>query len=202
MFTGVTKISGSAFSNCSKLINFKFPDSINTIGDVAFYGAGISLELNLPNLSSLGNYGVFNKTHITKIINLGKITHTGASGGNYWNGTFANCEFLKEVVLPETLTSITEGAFYNCVNLLKIDIASSVTNISNYVLQACSSLESIICRAIVPPSLGSTGAFASTNNCPIYVPDESVTAYQEATNWSSYADRIYPISVYEGGGTD
>lgn len=28
----------------------------------------------------------------------------------------------------------------------------------------------------------------------IYVPDASVEAYKKATNWSQYADRIYPMS--------
>jgi hypothetical protein len=44
-------------------------------------------------------------------------------------------------------------------------------------------------NAITPPTLGSN-AFDSTNNCPIYVPAESVNTYKSATNWSTYADRI------------
>jgi hypothetical protein len=36
-------------------------------------------------------------------------------------------------------------------------------------------------------------AFNNTNNCPIYVPAESVNAYKAASVWSNYASRIYAI---------
>ena len=35
--------------------------------------------------------------------------------------------------------------------------------------------------------------FQDTNNCPIYVPNESVEAYKAAPGWSDYADRIFGI---------
>lgn len=49
-------------------------------------------------------------------------------------------------------------------------------------------------KAITPPTL--SGAFdACTALTNIYVPDASVTAYKEATNWSTYASRIKGISA-------
>ena len=45
-----------------------------------------------------------------------------------------------------------------------------------------------------PPTLGGTSIFDNMNNNPIYVPDNSVTAYQTAQYWSEYASRIKPIS--------
>ena len=47
-------------------------------------------------------------------------------------------------------------------------------------------------NANTPPTLGS-GAIPSTIDA-IYVPDESVAAYQAATNWSSFASKIKGIS--------
>ena len=38
-----------------------------------------------------------------------------------------------------------------------------------------------------------SNAFDNTNNCPIYVPAESVSAYQSAPNWSTHASRIQAI---------
>jgi hypothetical protein len=35
--------------------------------------------------------------------------------------------------------------------------------------------------------------FADTNDCPIYVPADSVDAYKAAENWSQYAKRIQAI---------
>ena len=42
-------------------------------------------------------------------------------------------------------------------------------------------------------TLTSTNAFTGTT-CNIYVPDALVAAYQAATNWSTLAARIKPIS--------
>jgi hypothetical protein len=36
--------------------------------------------------------------------------------------------------------------------------------------------------------------FNNTNNCPIYVPYESLNDYKTATNWSDYEDRIFPMT--------
>jgi len=41
--------------------------------------------------------------------------------------------------------------------------------------------------------LASAYAFNGTNNCPIYTPSASVEAYKTASEWSTLADRIFPI---------
>ena len=56
-------------------------------------------------------------------------------------------------------------------------------------------MKAIVIRAVTPPAFG-VGVFGSSNNCPIYVPDESVEAYKNATNMSGYASRIKPLSEY------
>lgn len=54
-------------------------------------------------------------------------------------------------------------------------------------------LISIIISRTTPPSLSNANAFANTNDCPIYVPAEGVSAYQAVTNWSTLATRIQAI---------
>jgi hypothetical protein len=53
-------------------------------------------------------------------------------------------------------------------------------------------LTSVTCEATTPPTCDSY-AFDNTNNCPIYVPSQSIDTYKSATNWSTYADRIQAI---------
>ena len=52
-------------------------------------------------------------------------------------------------------------------------------------------------RPVTPPIMSNTSSLTSTNNCLIYVPDESVNAYKTATNWTTVASRIHPISEIE-----
>ena len=83
---------------------------------------------------------------------------------------FASCSKLSSVVIPKTMEYIGKDAF-----------------------SYCTSLTSVTCLAENPPELGTSAVFYNTNNCPIYVPPESVDAYKSATNWSTYASRIQAI---------
>ena len=89
------------------------------------------------------------------------------------------------------------GGNEDLINLIERDITSlsipdGTTKIGYGAFYNCSRLTSVTIKATTPPTLTS-GAFNDTNNCPIYVPAESVDAYKTATNWSAYADRIQAI---------
>ena len=94
--------------------------------------------------------------------------------------------------IPSGTTKIGSYAFNHCSKLASVTIPNSVTSIGQSAFEYCSALTSVTIQATTPPSLGSY-AFEETNNCPIYVPAESVDAYKTATNWSSLADRIQAI---------
>lgn len=102
---------------------------------------------------------------------------------------FRYCTQLTAVTIPDTVTSIGYVAFEYCSALTSITIPSSVTNIDNYAFNHCSSLTSITVESETPTPLASF--FEDTNNCPIYVPSDSVDAYKAA--WTRYASRIQAI---------
>lgn len=89
-------------------------------------------------------------------------------------------------------TSIGSRAFFECKSLSTVTIPNSVTSIEYGAFDNCTGLTSVTIEATTPPTLGAN-AFNNTNNCPIYVPAESVDTYKQATNWSSYASRIQAI---------
>jgi hypothetical protein len=74
-------------------------------------------------------------------------------------------------------------------------LPSSVTEIGQSAFGLCDNLDVVI-EAVNPPVLYST-SFATTKNFTIYVPDASVNAYKSAEYWSTYADKIKPLSEYQ-----
>ena len=189
---GVTSIGSNAFQGCTSLSSIVLPEGLTAIGQGAFVRcSALSLVIDLPNLTTLGK-DAFTLADVIRVENLGKISSIeDAISGNY--GMFRSNVNLTYVNLPDTLTSIGNYAFYGCTSLAEITLPAGVTSIGSNAFQGCSSLQYIRIEATTPPTLKSTNAIPSSI-VAIYVPDESVAAYQAATNWSSFASKIKGIS--------
>ena len=103
--------------------------------------------------------------------------------------TFFGCTSLSSIEIPNNVTSIGQNAFYGCTGLTSVTIGNSVTSIGDDAFRDCTGLTSVKVEVTTPPTLG-LSVFNNTNDCPIYVPSQSVDAYKAATNWSEYEDRI------------
>lgn len=108
---------------------------------------------------------------------------------------------VTELEIPEGAKYIAADRFRDITTLTSLTIPSTVTYIDKSAFYNCSSLQSITVNATTPPTLiysDTVGSehwpLDSTNNCPIYVPAESVDAYKNA--WPAYADRIQAIKKY------
>lgn len=107
---------------------------------------------------------------------------------------FSTCSSLTSITIPNSVTSIGGSAFYYCTSLTSVTIPNSVTSIDYFAFGSCTGLTRITCEAITPPTLGSN-AFLNTNDCPIYVPCQSIEAYKTA--WSAYEARIQCVTPPE-----
>lgn len=118
-----------------------------------------------------------------------------------YNRMFYGCTALEESPeLPcvHPTTSSYEGMFYNCRNLKKakpIHFTNGFdTTTTRDMFNGCTALEEIEFTATTPPPINTTMFLNTNNTFIIYVPDESVSAYQSANNWSQFAARIKGIS--------
>lgn len=122
------------------------------------------------------------------------------------------CVHLSSTNIPSGVTSIGVEAYYDCLSLLDITIPASVTSIGDDAFRAAywgseprktmmlnmNANRRVTVLATTPPTLG-TGVFSIITgqedeaSYPIYVPAQSLEAYRTATNWSVYANRIFPI---------
>lgn len=186
-FTQVKSIANNAFASCSALTTINI-SNVTSIGYRVFIDCKV-LTGDFEMLNLTGGIGV-NAFQNTKIKSF--IAPNMTTIGNY---AFSGCKDLERIDISGA-TTIGNFAFNGCSLLRSADI-SNATFVDYYAFYGCSSMQSIVCRADTPPQVHSN-AFASSNNCPIYVPDASVDAYKTATGWSSYAARIKPLSEYQG----
>lgn len=101
---------------------------------------------------------------------------------------FNNCTTLQYLQLPVHITTIPEGTFYYCSSLQGIEIPADVTSIGEVAFNECSQMEALVCYATTPPTLDANVFDGVPNTVTLYVPAESVTAYQSDQGWSYFTN--------------
>lgn len=188
----VTAIDNYAFFDSTKLQSITIPDSVTTIGTSAFQNCtGIRGTFTLPSgITTINPNTLKNCSNITSITIPDDVTLIG-------NAAFSGCNSLTSITIPNSVITIDGSAFQGCNSLTSITIPDSVTFIGMYCFSGCSSLTYMTIKATTPPTLQNVNAFNNTNDCPIYVPAESVAAYKTASGWNSIASRIQGYEVGE-----
>lgn len=77
-----------------------------------------------------------------------------------YNSVLKDCKAVSEVIIPDTITEIPDGAFYNCVGLKSITIPNTIVSIGYKAFEGCVGLNTIT----IPNSLTSIGSNAF-NGC-------------------------------------
>lgn len=182
--TGITTINNATFDTCTSLTSVTIPNSVTSIGVDAFeHCSGLTSIVIPDSVTSIDN-SAFQYCYGLKSVTIGSnVTSIGQQA-------FRNCSGLTSVTIPDSVTSIGRSAFTNCYELTSVTIGSGVTSIGEWAFGYCSGLTSITINATTPPTFDGYYEFFETNDCPIYVPCESVNTYKTARDWSGYASRI------------
>ena len=191
----VTSIDNYAFYNCSSLTGIALGNSITSIGKCTFNGCWSLTRITIPDsVTSIGAgaFGRWARATSTDVIKFPneqlKIKYFEGDYG------FSDWGSLTSVTIPDSVTSIGDSAFSGCTSLSSIIIPNKIISIEDDAFKGCSKLASITVLPKTPPTLGTNVFYKIASNAVIYVPSGSVDVYKSATNWSSYADRIQPIT--------
>lgn len=169
----VTKISGSAFKDCTELTSITIPNSVTFIGPSAFSGCTGLTDVIVPNsVTVIGDYAFNGCTGLTYIIIQDAVTSIGrdilAGTGWYSNQpdglVYINSYLLgykgeeptNSLIIKEGTTIIAEKAFYNCSKIANVNIPNSVINIEEYAFYGCARLTNIT----IPNSVTNIGRYA------------------------------------------
>ena len=173
-----------SFDGCKFLEEVYLPSNVTSFGNYIFRNCWQLKDIDLSNITSLGT-GVFQYcTSLNIVVNMPNLTQF-EGGGNFSNSGIIGVENLG--------TAPYVGQFRYCPNLKYVKLPSTTLSLGNWGFADNPSLEYVYCYATTPPNF-ETGPF---DRCPsltaIYVPAESVSAYQTATGWSSKASIIQAI---------
>ena len=204
--SSVTSLGGGCFSQCSSLQSITIPNSVTSLGSDCFYGCYSLRSITIPNsFTSLGGsfkycYSLQSITIPSTVTSLGSDCFHGCSSlqsvtipsgvTSLDDSYFLNCFSLQSITIPSTVTSLGDSCFYQCYSLQSINIPNGVTSLNSGCFQYCYSLILIYMKSETPPILASTTSISNNINLVIYVPRGTLTAYQSASNWSSYASKM------------
>lgn len=182
-----TSIGDNTFSGFTNVSFVRLPNTVASIGDKAFLGAGAMTECQIPyGCQSIGASAFTNCMSLMFVDLPDTITSIGSAA-------FRDCLNFRYCSIPSGLTAIPSYCFYNCDGLSDIELPSSITSIGDSAFQECSGLYTLTCNATTPPTLGNLALINTNTNLKIYVPSGSLNAYKNASGWSDYSNKIYPI---------
>ncbi|MBP5582445.1 MAG: leucine-rich repeat protein, partial [Bacteroidales bacterium] len=135
----------------------------------------VSNQFSLSELSIPQTVSFKGTTYNVTSIGDNAFNYRFCEGENYMFESFYYklCKTLTSVTIPQSVTSIGNGAFSYCENLTSIAIPNSVTSIGDNAFYACENLTSVTIPQSVT-SIGS-GTFYNCNLVSINIP-ESVTS--------------------------
>ena len=179
----VTSIGEMAFTYCSNLISIYIPNSVTSIGESAFSGCSGLTSITIPN--SITSISLTNCDSLTSITIPNGVTSINISSNGLTSITIPNgitslnlsgCKKLTSITIPDSVTSIGEYAFSSCSGLTSITIPDSVTSIRQYAFSGCSGLTSIT----IPDSVTSIGqsAFSSCSGLTSVILPNRITSLE------------------------
>lgn len=185
--SSITSISEYAFYRCGGLTSIDIPKSVKAIGTDAF--AGIP-NINYNGTASGSRWGaenincfaegslVYSNEMKTRIVGCCKAisgeTEIPNSVTSIGNGAFEGCAGLTGITFSDNLTEIGSNAFYQCTGLKRITIPDSTKTIGSSAFYECTGLESAELSMNLK-SIGEKAFYQCTGLMSITVPD-SVTS--------------------------
>ena len=139
----VLSIGDSAFIYCDALTTVTFAENsqLKSIERAAFWGSEQVhprfKEIKIPDsVETIGN-GAFYDCRDLERITLPSALQTLS------NSTFYDCTALSEVTFPASLKTIEKSAFSGCRNLSEVELPASLTTIQSYVFDRCINLKTV-----------------------------------------------------------
>lgn len=207
--SGVPQEKYDALLNVFKQHNNQYSfenDELTSLKECAFYSDRFVNQVILQNVTQIGENAFYNckalKTILAdKLYNAGRAAFNGSGLTQVIfpkletirAQAFAWCASLVKVKCDKA-TMILDDAFNGCANLETVDILGG-SSLSSFSRNPLTYFKNLVMRDT--SKVTATGSLSwMPSTASIYVPDDLVEQYKTATNWSTKASQIKPLSTY------
>lgn len=147
----VTSIGAGAFGNCIGLTSITIPNSVTSIEADAFNGCSGLTSVTIPNsVTSIGDYAFYrcnkiNSIYISDLSAWCSLFSTKTSYPVFFNDyhLYLNDEEIKELKIPENVTSLGNFAFYDCSYISSVSMPNNVIIIGESTFEKCRGIKTL-----------------------------------------------------------
>ncbi len=171
----------SAFQGCTSLLSMSFlPSSITTYHSQAFAVSGLE-TFDFGDRTEVIGKKAFASVNKPQILTLPNSVTT------IDDGAFVNCTGLSLISLGDGAMNIGSYAFQYCENLKCIIMGKGLKSIGEICFDGCSNIQEIYISNPTPPNCAK-GAFPEVvkKNATLYVPVGSFADYWSAPEWEDF----------------
>ena len=187
---GVTFIGEAAFRECSGLTSITIPNSVTSIGKSAFEMCSkltYNVKENLKYLGNSENLYLYLAGTTSTSITEAKIDNNCRFIGY---SAVSWCSVLANITIPDSVTSIDNGAFFNCSGLISVTIGNSVTSIGGAAFGYCGGLTSVTIGNSVT-SIGGSAFYGCSRLTIITIGNSVTTIGNSAFSGCTRMNKVY-----------
>lgn len=178
------------FKGC-KLKTIEFPQSLKVVGNAVFSECyNLSGKIIIPEGVTTIGVSSFEATAIESVelpSSLVTVTDGSMVIDAIGAHAFENCRSLRDINIPESVTTIQTSVFSGCTSLTTITLPKGVIWVRGSAFQDCIGLKEIRVHASVPPKADYQAFYrVDTETCKLMVPEGTRDAYKEADEWKGF----------------
>ncbi|MCR4690029.1 MAG: leucine-rich repeat domain-containing protein [Lachnospiraceae bacterium] len=174
-------IPAYAFGNCENIESFTLAGVRTTDSSICTRNKNIKEVMVAGDVSEIGKEAFLGCSNLERLTFASGSTLTAIQGS-----AFEDCENLKAVVLPDSITFLGSSVFDGCCNLASVNIPSHLTECEGYLFYNC-------------PDLKTAGPAGDGNSYNITIPDLGIMPKNLFWHANYLQSIVFPKNTYELG---